>query len=129
MGLVSSETTKLRIWARWGAILWTLLIFILCLWPGEELPRVQVPLADKWAHFIVFGVFALLWLGSFHPPKRKHYFSIILIAAFAGWLIEWLQGAFPTLNRSEDQLDTLADAIGGILGALIYGLVSLMKRG
>lgn len=98
---------------------WTLLIFILCLLPGDELPDVQIPLADKWAHVILFGVFSFLWLCA--VPTRNLSFLLILftITVFLGWLVEYIQGHFVT-GRTQDNMDTLADSIGGITGIVVF---------
>jgi len=112
--------------ARFLAILWTLLIFILCLLPADEIPQVHVPLADKWVHFIMFGVFAFLWLCT--KPSRHISFliSILALTVFTGWVIELLQGSLSSLGRSEDMLDVLADGIGGLLGIIIFTILSYL---
>lgn len=114
--------------ARSLAILWTLLIFILCFIPAKELPEVDIPLADKWVHFILFGVFTFLWLCS--KPSRKPGFLLLVFAAgiFTGWVVEELQGLLAFLGRSKDVMDILADSIGGLLGVLLFALLSYMSE-
>jgi VanZ family protein len=107
-------------WARAAAILWTLLIFIACLWPGKDIPKVSVPFADKWVHFVLFGVFSFLWLCSY-PGKGLGFAVIILLfSVFTGCLVEELQGALPALGRTKDVLDVLADSVGGMLGVAAF---------
>lgn len=114
--------------ARLAAILWTLLIFIACLTPGKEIPQIHVPLIDKWVHFVIFGVFAILWLCT-NPGKRFSILIVFIAAAFLAWLTETLQGLFPDLGRTNDPMDILADCIGAILGILIfYMLASRAKK-
>ena len=55
--------------ARAAAWIWTAGIFIACLWPGKELPHSNIPFIDKWTHFVLFGVFSVLWLWAW--PARK----------------------------------------------------------
>jgi VanZ family protein len=93
---------------------------VLCLWPGKELPKSDIPFIDKWTHFILFGVFSFLWLCAYPGRGLKTILYIILISAALGWLVECMQGWFPDLGRSKDNMDAVADAIGGILGALLY---------
>ena len=88
MKIFFAEEQKYKKRARLWAILWTLLIFVLCLYPGTELPKVDVPLADKWAHFIFFAIFSFLWLSSFRPPSTVQYFLILVFSIFVGWLVE-----------------------------------------
>ena len=109
--------------ARFLAILWTLLIFILCFIPGGELPDVQVPFIDKWAHVILFGIFSFLWLCA--NPTRNIIFLIILllITIFTGWLVEYIQGHYIP-GRTLDDMDTLADSVGGFIGILAFCTLS-----
>jgi len=114
--------------ARIFAILWTLLIFIACLLPARDIPEVNVPLADKWVHFILFGVFAFLWLCS--RPSRKPGFLLFILglSIFTGWLVECLQGLLTFLGRSKDMMDVLADSVGGLLGVILFAFLSYMTR-
>lgn len=105
------------------AMLWTLLIFILCFLPGNDLPDVRIPFIDKWAHLVLFGIFTLLWL--FANPSRdiRNLLLLLFITIFMGWLVEYIQGNFVP-GRSQDQMDTLADAVGGAIGILIFALLA-----
>ena len=100
--------------SKYTAIFWTVLIFILCTIPSESLPKEQPN--DKISHFIAFAGFTFFW--CFQSSK---YWSIILIAAVYGIIIEFWQGSLPQdFHRSFDWYDALADAIGGIIGLVIY---------
>ncbi len=109
-------------------MLWTLLIFILCFIPAKELPEVDIPLADKWVHFLLFGIFSFLWLCS--RPSRQAGFLLLIFAAgiFTGWVVEELQGLLTFLGRSKDVMDILADSIGALLGVLLFALLSYMSE-
>lgn len=108
--------------ARYAAILWTLLIFILCFLPGKDIPEIHIPLIDKWAHMILFGVFTYLW-HSTTPTKSIRYKCLLLsISLFLGWLVEYVQGHYVP-QRSQDNMDILADTIGGITGVIVYAAV------
>lgn len=109
--------------ARSAAILWTLLILLGCLWPGRELPEVQVPLADKWVHFLMFGIFSVLWLFAGRTTTAWRLPLMLLLTAAFGYTVELLQYALPFLHRSFDHYDALADTIGGALGILAYALL------
>lgn len=105
------------------AILWTLLIFILCFIPSKGLPDWQIPFFDKWTHFLLFAVFAILRLNCFQKPNWKVYIFIFLNSFILGFLVEWLQGLLTFLGRSQDNWDTLADTIGGLIGTILYVLL------
>ncbi len=109
------------------AILWTLLIFIVCFLPAREIPEVDVPLADKWVHFILFGTYAFLWLLSVKQPSTKSWIVVFISAVLVGWLVEVLQGALSFLGRSQDNMDIVADAIGGFLGVAVFALIIRQK--
>ncbi len=104
----------------WLALLWTLGIFIACLWPGNELPKSDVPFMDKWTHFVLFGVFAFLWLCAFPGRSLRFLILIFVISVALGWLVECLQGWLPKLGRTKDIQDAIANAFGGALGTLIF---------
>ena len=103
-----------------AALLWTVMIFVLCLWPGEELPKSDIPFIDKWVHFGLFGGFSFLWLCAF-PSRRVLQLIVIAAAGCAlGWFVECLQGWFPSLGRTKDVKDALADGVGSVLGVLFF---------
>jgi len=99
--------------SKYPIIIWTIIIFILCTLPSENLPKGP---NDKMSHFIVFAGFTFLW--SFQSSK---YWLIILIGVFYGIGIEFWQANLPkSFHRSFDWYDALADGIGGIIGLFIY---------
>ena len=115
--------------ARFIAIAWTLLIFVACLLPAKDIPEIDVPLLDKWVHFLLFGLFAFFWLCSWPYRSIKFLAAVFLISLFYGWLIETLQRSFPSLGRNYELMDIVADGIGGFLGvAFFYLLSSLVER-
>ena len=112
-------------WARFLAILWTLLIFIGCLTPGKDIPQVSVPFIDKWVHLVMFGGFSFLWLCAHPVLNKKSVAGIFLITIALGIFIELLQGFFTSLGRAMELLDAIADSLGGLLG---IGLFSVLAR-
>ncbi len=115
--------------ARSIAIAWTLLIFIGCLMPAREIPHVDVPLIDKWTHFVMFGMFSFLWLLAVNGASSvKVQLIVLLTALFTGCLIEYMQGTFTSLGRSMELMDAVADAIGGLLGVVLYRMGAAFSR-
>jgi VanZ family protein len=123
-----SEITINKKRARLLAITWTLLIFFLCFLPARDVPKVNVPLADKWVHFILFGVFSFLWLLSFKGFTIKDLFLIFAASVTLGWLVEFFQGILTFLGRSRDSMDILADSIGGLLGVVVFYAAYRLKH-
>ncbi len=106
--------------ARLIAILWTLLVFTVCLMPAKDIPEINVPLIDKWVHFLLFGAFAFFCLCSRPSKSFLFLFLIFVFSVFYGWLIETLQGAFPFLGRTYELMDIVADGIGGFIGITVF---------
>jgi len=110
--------------ARLAAIIWTLLIFILCLWPGKELPQVDVPFIDKWTHFVLFAVFSFCWLCAFPSVQLRLLAAALLVSVGTGWVVELLQGWLTFLGRYYDVMDIWANGLGGLLGILLFGVLN-----
>jgi VanZ family protein len=111
--LPDSPYTK---WARFLAMLWTLLIFVGCFTPSKDLPKVDVPLIDKWTHFALFGGFTFLWLCA-HPRLTGRWIGALFLTVIViGAAIELAQGFFTSLGRSMEFMDAVADVVGGALG-------------
>jgi len=127
MGKVFSDITVNKKRARLLAILWTLLIFFLCFLPARDVPEVNVPLIDKWVHFILFGVFSFLWLLSFESCTLKGLSLIFIASVVLGSLVEFFQGVLTFLGRSCENMDILADSIGGLLGVIIFYVTHRVK--
>ena len=111
--------------ARTYTIIWALLIFILCFIPGREFPDVNIPLADKWAHFVLFGIFSFLWLCA-RPARKLLPLTLVFLAGVTlGWIVEELQGLLTSLGRSKSIGDIYADAIGSLFGVLVFAIISV----
>ena len=121
----------LRAWAP--ALLWSLLIFWLSAIPGDALPRMPGWWnADKLIHGGVYAVLgALCWNGARGtlPRVRGPVHQVIaagLIATLYGISDEMHQSFTP--RRSPDAFDVIADAIGGLLGALVCVAIVARRR-
>lgn len=114
--------------ARFLAILWTLLILFACFTPSNEIPKVDIPLIDKWTHLVLFGGFTFLWLCA--RPLRTILWlsSLFLISVAFGALIELMQGALIFLGRSMEFMDAVADAIGGLFGIALFCLFAYIAN-
>lgn len=115
--------------ARWAAILWTIAIFVACLWPGHELPHSDIPFIDKWTHFVMFGVFSFLWLAAYPSGRLREISRYFWFSWIIGSIVEAAQIVFVRLGRSGDIVDAVADAVGGLLGATLFILGAKLSRG
>ncbi|RAJ03952.1 VanZ like protein [Chitinophaga skermanii] len=107
------------------AILWIILILVLCTLPGKDLPSVSFLDKihfDKIVHFGMFaGVVVLLGFGYFKNFGRipRGFITVSVIGASAmGLAIEYIQKYF-IANRSFDLYDFLFDTLGALFGALV----------
>ena len=102
------------------AILWTSGILLACLIPGNEVPHIHIPLADKWVHFIIFAGFSFLWLSTFKQANAAKGVLIFILSVLLGYAVELLQDSGITTGRSYDVYDIVADAVGGALGVCLF---------
>lgn len=110
--------------ARTLTLLWTLLIFLLCLIPGNELPGVKIPMADKWVHFILFGIFSFLWMCAGPSVQLSRLFVAFAVGCLLGWMVEELQGLLISLGRSKSIQDIYADTIGSAMGVIAFRIAA-----
>ncbi len=114
--------------ARFIAMLWTLLIFAGCLYPGRELPHVDVPLIDKWTHFVMFGLFGFLWLCAYPDGGVRNMVKWFVVAVAVGAVTELLQGMLTFLGRSMERTDLVADVVGALLGVGLFAAGAAWAR-
>lgn len=108
-----------------AAILWTLLIVAACSVPGEDIPGPNVGGLDKVAHFLLFSVFAVLWLAALEQRPGSALRSVMIGGLLLAGLTELYQGLLP-FDREPDVFDALANVVG--LAAGSFGFFS-WRRG
>lgn len=110
------------------AILWAVLILVLCGVPGDKIPEMtflEWLRPDKIVHLILFGVLSFLLLKGFSKQNQfpfifKHAGKIALILSISyGGIVEILQDTV-FIHRSGDIRDAAANAVGAIVGLWIY---------
>ena len=103
-------------------------IWTVCLIPIPETPLNDVPMMDKWTHFVLFGVLSLCIISEYvyrhRKPKGWDVALVGMLLPFAmGGMIELAQAYCTGGNRSGDVMDWLADGIGVLIGAAIGSLL------
>jgi len=107
-----------------ASIFWTLLILVLCLMPGKDLPSVDIINFDKLAHFGIYLILALLmyygWRkqDSFLSLHKNTMVKILILTSCYGFAVEIMQELFTT-DRHFELLDALANSIGAVTGSLL----------
>jgi glycopeptide antibiotics resistance protein len=117
---------------KW-ALLWALLILILCGMPGKDIPHIsflELLSFDKFVHAGIFFVFILLTIRGFvrqtsHPKLQRAAKPIAFtFCVIYGALMEVMQGTMFE-DRSMDVYDFIANSFGCLIGWLSY---SWMER-
>lgn len=111
------------------SVLLVVIICVLSLLPAQEFPESDVPFADKWVHWLMYGTlsFVFLWENRrFHrsDPQCTGIFSptaLLLLSLAVAWggLMELAQ-AYLTTTRSGDWLDFAANSFGVLCGSVIF---------
>lgn len=125
MWTIFTTASKHKKIARFLAVGWTLLIFYLCFLPAHEIPDLDIPFVDKWAHCVLFAGFSFFWLLGYPSRRWLPLLWWFGLSLFVGWLVEYIQGHYVP-GRFQDQMDTLADGVGGLLGVIIFYVASLL---
>lgn len=102
-----------------SAVLWTLLIAVLCLVSFNQLPSLGVSGADKYVHGTFHFGFMVLWFLSFAKNDfDKTIFRVFLASFLYGILIEIAQELFTT-TRHADLYDVAANLTGAFMGVSV----------
>ena len=124
-----------RLFKKWKWLMSaSFVIIVASLIPIPDNPPLgDVPLMDKWVHFVMYGglVFAA-WLDWWLQKNKSRtcLFALVicLYSALLGGLMEILQGM--TGYRSSEWLDFYADVVGAVLATFISVVVlHLLRRG
>ena len=108
-----------------AAIVWTLIIFILCCTPGKYVPTahwLELLSFDKFVHASIFFTLTFLWLlVGFKKNKLSLSFMIFIIIACIGYggLLEIMQAKVFS-ERSGDWLDFIANSFGSLIGVWFF---------
>lgn len=111
----------------WPAFGWTILILLLTLAPGKDIPSVSfldsIPDFDKVVHATLFFGFVVVWGYAIMKQKKAFHprtlLLITLIAILSGIAIEFVQLWWKAIHRDFELLDMAADAVGALLGAWV----------
>lgn len=109
--------------------LWLLIITIISGYPGHKVPEVPMWQFDKFVHTFIYLILSITMLIAFNRQyqiRKKRLFLTILIlffGVFYGGIMEILQH-YIFINRSGNWYDFIANALGSVLGVLIYPFIN-----
>lgn len=103
---------------------YVLIIWVLCFMPVPQTPISEVPFADKWTHFAMYGgTCGTIWYEYLRRHTHISWPHILagawLAPVLMSGLIELLQAYCTGGRRSGDWLDFAANAVGATIGLLI----------
>jgi VanZ family protein len=111
----------------WPAMLWSVVVLVLTLIPGEVVPDVDIVNIDKVVHFFIFGVlmiataYGLLKTAAVKGYPAKPVLIATLYSISFGIAIEFIQRFVP--GRSFSVFDMIANTIGVGIGYLVVMFV------
>ena len=119
---------QLRRLQRWALLVYGALLVTTSLLPTDRLPQIpdwsDLFSPDKVAHFLAYGIFALLLSSEFTPRYGKRAVPYgIGFAALTGAIIELLQGIMG-VGRQMDAVDMVANLLGALLGGLLFAVAT-----
>ena len=113
---------------KWASLIWIITIAILSGYPGNKIPKSPFLNFDKLVHLGTYFVLSFILCYWFHKKNAKSSIPIkiaviiILFGIFYGGFMEMLQ-EYIFINRSGNWYDFFANAIGAILGAVLFPFV------
>jgi VanZ family protein len=112
----------------WPALIWAIIILILCGLPGDRLPELtflEWLRPDKIVHLVLFGVQSYLLMRGFERQSASIFlarnavvFSIVSTILY-GCLVEVMQ-TYVFIHRTGDVRDAIANSIGAFIGWWVY---------
>jgi VanZ family protein len=117
---------------QFPALLWAGFIFLISSIPYHRLPKFAHLLNDKIVHAGTFFVLGLLMYRALAPLDAPKLFrwqrlvTAVIAVVIYGFLDEFHQAFVP--GRSVDIRDATADAVGGILAAIVIFAMTRPSR-
>jgi VanZ family protein len=117
-------------YTKW-AMLWALIILILCGMPGRDIPHIsflELLSFDKFVHAGIFFVLILLTVRGFLLQTRFIFLNnhakvtAFFICVIYGGSLEIMQGTL-FIERSADVYDFIANSVGCLIGLMLYNKI------
>lgn len=105
-------------------MVWSAVVFSLAITPIRNVELITAPVSDKVLHALAFLIGSIVWAGALNdaPGQIRSVVLAGVICLGMGGLIEVLQSQ--TTTRSAESGDLLADAVGILIGAVIWTALS-----
>jgi VanZ family protein len=112
------------------ALGWAIVIFALSAIPGRSMPQVEVLSYDKVLHALVYSVLGALCFAAIRQTRRATRGQAIALAVLAATVYGFTDEFHQLFveGRNADLHDVIADAAGGLLGASLAAMLSLVAQ-
>jgi VanZ family protein len=131
-GQFSATQARLRGFRLATAILWTIVIMVLCWLPRGAIHRLEyestwfkLPNFDKVVHAGIFVVFSLLWVRVWSSPRQRLW---AIVGGFGLAVLTELGQLVPSVGRDASFADGLTDCAGVLLGIAVAPLLEPLAR-
>lgn len=106
------------------SIIIAIAIWTVCMIPLPETPLDDVPMIDKWTHFVMYGTLVSVIMGEYGRRTETIRWKRFLTCGFImpvimSGMIELAQAYLTNGVRSGDWMDFLANTIGAVIGCII----------
>ena len=115
------------LWYWLPPTIWATILFVLSAIPGRAFPVVKVWNIDKFVHFGAYAVLGALLCRAAIRSGRLRSGAPTVLFVFAAAAIYGVTDELHQLfvaGRSADWRDAVADALGGLIGALVWKVVA-----
>jgi hypothetical protein len=131
-GQFSATRARLRGFRLATAILWTVVIMVLCWLPRAAIHELEdestwfkVPNFDKVVHAGIFVVFSLLWVRVWSSPRQRLW---AILGGFGLAVLTELGQLVPAVGRDAEIADALTDCAGVLVGIAVAPLFEPLAR-
>jgi VanZ family protein len=114
------------------AILWTIVIMVLCWLPGGVVHRLEdrsswfeIHNLDKLIHAGIFVIFSILWA---RVSSRRRRFGWIALGGFGLAVLTEIVQELPIVGRDGSAADAITDVVGVLAGIAVAPLVEPVAR-
>jgi VanZ family protein len=131
-GRFSAAQPRLRRYRRATAVLWTIVIMVLCWLPRAAIHKLEyestwfkLPNFDKVVHAGIFVVFSLLWVRVWASPRQRLW---AILGGFGLAVLTEVGQLVPAVGRDASVADGLTDCAGVLLGIAVAPLLEPLAR-
>jgi hypothetical protein len=128
----SAAQARLHRYRRAAAILWTIVIMVLCWIPRAAIHELEdgstwfkLPNFDKVVHAGIFVVFSLLWVRVWSSPRQRLW---AILGGFGLAVLTEIGQLVPAVGRDANIADALTDCAGVLAGIAVAPLLEPLAR-